>query len=231
MPNTNVTNLAEEVADLLRHDNLDSRILQWIQLTWNDLCQRFVSDLTTDFTSVTIATGSTATLSSNVGTMRAVIAVDTGGTLYIPTEITGVDYSRVTLQDSASVGSPRFWTIEMTGAGTQQLKVWPPVASSTVFTLLWAGNPRTTDLAGTDYLKLPYWAEHVIIWGAAAYGSLALDRTLYPIFMGEFERLLQDLVGMNVYRPDTVPVLRSVAGPYAGTPRMAVPPRIPETIG
>jgi hypothetical protein len=120
--------------------------------------------------------------------------------------------------------------MEMLGS-TYTLNVWPATASNTVVTVLWSGNSINTELVvGTGYLPLPYHFEHVLIWGASALAAAGLDPTMYPVFQGEYETGLQDLIWIMNLRPDSQPTLRSITGLYAGSPRMSAPPRIPDTI-
>lgn len=231
MNQTTVANLAEEVALLLRHDNLDNRINQWLALAFNDIASRKPDPLFSSVTTATIAASATSvTITDQVGTPRAAMAVDTNGVLYIPTQLAPTDYGRISTSEStAPPGNPRYWLIEKSGA-TMKLKVWPSAATETYYTIIWSGNPVTSELAGTDYLNIPYWAESVVIWHAAAIGAAIVRPDLAPLFTGEAEQLIQDMYWIIGLKPDSVPILREISSPYGQSPRMAVPPRLPETI-
>jgi len=228
-----VESIANEVADLLRHDNLDVRIYQWIGLAYNDIVQRSPLELFCTYTELTVDSGeyvSNAAIPDQIGTPVAAIFMN-ASKVYMARYVTPADYNRITSTGAeVPVGVvPLFWTIKNDGA-TYTLFITPPASGDTVVTLVWGGNYLDTPPTNTSILNLPYHFEHVLIWGAAAIGASILRTPMFPVYEGEYGQAFDEMISLVGYRPDAVPVLRSIKGPYAGTPKLQAPPRFPQNI-
>ena len=228
---SSVGTLAQEVATLLGFDNIDARIYQWIGMVYNDVLQREPADLFYTKSVDTIATGADSTeLGEQVGTPVAAIFTN-DDKVYFAMYITENDFDRK-IATGATVASstiPLYWTIRNDGS-TQKIYINPPASGETTVTLLWLGNYLATPPSSGDYLSIPYHFEHVIVWGAAALGAQVLRMNSYALFASEFEEHLMELHQLMGYKPSSVPVMRSVTGPYTGTHRFMAGPRFPQNI-
>lgn len=232
---TQVANLVDEVADLLRHDNVDARILTWVNITLQDIMARAQTTLwykiaRVDFTANLGQVDFSAT-STRVANPICLVVVLAAGTTYVPRYLTQVDFSRLAhQQDGAALdfGSfPTHWSIgpsDTTAGGAtipetgtkQTLFLYPRNTAALAAYLFYTGPRSTTPLSGTGYLELPYHFEHVVVWGAATMGARVLRPNLYPAFKAEYEQALDAMNTIMSYNPDSVPVLRSIRGPYLG---------------
>lgn len=238
---TVVSSLTEEVADLLRHDNFDTRIYTWLSLAYNDVLQRMPTTIALDTEVVSLASAEYVDLTigpQRIGNIVLLTLTDSSSNVYIPRYITPIDYERTA--HSVQGGSlhtstvPLAYTIQSSPEdtiGKARLYVYPLVSGTFQGTLFYSTNPLTDIAASTAYLsKIPYHFEHVVIWGATCYGARALRPELYQVYKAEYEQSLQDMTFILNYRPDSIPVLRSVGGPYSRSVRALAPPRFPDTI-
>lgn len=226
-----VEDLAGEVADLLRHDNLDTRLYQWLGMAFNDIVQRSPLELFCTYSQDIVATGEYSTaIGEHIGTPVAAIFVN-ADIVYMARYVTPADYNRITSTGAeiAAATIPLFWTVKNDGS-TYKLFITPPASGATTVTLVWAGNYLDTPPTNTSILGFPYHFEHVLIWGAAAIGASILRTPAFPIYEAEYGQAFDEMLSLIGYRPDAVPVLRSIKGPYAGTPKLNAPPRFPQTI-
>jgi len=227
-----VSALAEEVADTLRHDNLDTRIHQWIGLAFNDMVDRSPIELFQEATVVTVADGdSSVAFTTDITTPMGATFVDANSKLYVASYVSSTDFSRLTAIGAAITAStmPLYWTIKQDGT-TQKLFISPPASGAIVATVFWAGKYLSTSPGGSDKLDLPYHFEHVLVWGAAALGAMAVRPSLHPLFQAEYEQALGDMQQIVSYHPDATPVRRSITGVHAGSRKMQAPPRFPQNI-
>jgi len=233
--NSDVGTLADEVADLLRHDNLDQRINTWITAVYLDIAGKApLSLFLRKAGTYTIPAGTeTVALSSITSASNPVALLVTNGNgakLVAPRYVTFIDFSRMAhdMQGGAALQQahdPIIWSIgpgvdETLGKGA--LYIAPATVQECYAELFYIGpTHHTTPLASNKYVALPYHFEHVLVWGAAAIGAKTLRPELYTLFRGEYEQALSEMNSIMSYKPDGVPVLRSVQGPYGGTPKMA----------
>lgn len=236
MAASTVTSLTQEVADLLRHDNLDSRILTWLALAYQDICTRVPTWLFHRYTSKPMTTKyyrSTTTVVNFDGEPLGAIWHDgTTDAIRFLEYVTEHDYRRMThdLNGTAFTAipneDPKVWTII-----DQYIYVYPWTATGGYVTYFYATNglatqPRTS----TERMVLPYHWEHVLVWGAAAFGIRALRPELYPIYAGEYEEALNHMISLLNYKPDSTPALRSITGPFGSFRGRVNFPRIPDNI-
>lgn len=232
--------LANEVADLLGHDNIDRRILEWLTLTYNDMVVRIPCNLfyeTADAVSFSAASSADlgAAVEARFGSPVLCVFKVADGTIYTPRYTTPQDFDRIekeqqgTALDSGSI--PLVWTVgpTVTLTGRRALRVYPQVTATAW--LWYTGVNEDDELTGTEYFRLPYHWEHVLIWGTAAFGARMLRPSLAPLFSAEYEEGINKLALMVNSRPDAVPVLQSIVGPYEGTPILPQAARFPNTIG
>jgi len=235
---TNVNGLVEEVADLLRHDNLDTRINTWITSTYNEMITRAPMDVFLKNITLTYVANSESiaiTTLADVGTPVYLICKETNGhTVYIPRYVTMQDFGRYSHATGGNAQAtstvPLVWSIGPDDAGLQgkyAVHIYPKCSVGLVLNLFYTANRETAPVAGDGYLDLPYHFEHILIWGAVAKGLKALRPGLYPAAKAEYEEGLQDMLMILNYHPDEVPILRQLNGPYAGSIRGFVPPRYP----
>jgi len=214
--------LAVEVAALLRQDNISSLIYAWLGFTYADMAQRVPLELFHQYEEVTIADGeSSAELTSMPGTMVACTFVN-AGKLYLARQVPPTDFDRITKVGSTIYGAtaPQVWTLANDEDGDFRIFISPQASGDTVATLLYSGDYELTVTGGT-ILELPYHCEHALVWGAAALGALAVRPPLYQAYRAEYEEALADLQQTLSYHPDSVPLMRSITGPYTGTPRLS----------
>lgn len=230
-----VSTMAEEVAALLRHDNIDARIYSWIGMAYADLLQRLPLEFFQEMVTETIL-DTTAnipfTTQDAVGTPMAMMVQNATYYLRVPQYVSPADYSRITV-DSEDADSPqtRLWTIMQDATPEDAIYIWPPAAGN-IFVFLFHIAPGLTAVpGGADYLpNIPYHFEDVIIWGAAALGASVLRTQAYPIYQQEYEEAILSMASILGYKPDAAPVFRSITGPYAGTVPMNTGARYPETV-
>lgn len=229
---TLVSNLAQEVASLLRHDNVDPRIYEWLGLGWNALVQRCPLSCLAQLTNLTISSGtSSVTVSDNLGTPLGVVFRNATAVVCLPAQLTSMDFNRL----KASSGSladatvPLAWTLQNQGT-TMKLEILPGASGDIQATILWSGLYSADVPVGTDLFDLPYHWEHVWIWQAAAIGATVLRQPMAPYISREAEDSLQEFLLQMGYAPDATPVLRQVGGVYAGTGRLRRLPQVPDTI-
>lgn len=242
-----VSALVEEVADLLRHDNMDTRIITFLRMAYNDMLTRMpvwrfygVSNV------MTISAGETDALAGggriDFTDPVVCLAFDNSGILRLPRYLPLTEFRRTAHYndgDAAATGSiPLIWTIgpanrttNSATAGRANLYIWPsPSAGSFTFYLIGRKQRETTDKALSSRYPLPYHMETALVWGAAYFGAKALRPELASLFMTEYEQAIRNLTWILTYKPDATPVLREVGSPYARSSRMATMPRIPNNI-
>lgn len=216
-PTTLVSNLVVEVCNILKLDNVDPRVHEWVGMAYNDLCQRAPCHIFHNVAEVTVASGATSvTLSDEVGMMVAAIFRN-NGICYMAQYVTPGDYSRLVSTGSTATAStvPLYWTVEKV-ATTQKLEVYPTTSGDTAVTLIWSGNYEATPPSGSSLLKLPYHFEGALVWGAAALGALLMRPELYAICQAEYEEAIQDMLFVLSYYPDTEATMRSIGTPFVG---------------
>lgn len=240
-PLSTVGELVEEVATLLNRDNIDSRIMVWISMVYNDLAQRAASELFYNYTVVAV-TGEEVEVTSfgNSLTIPVALIYKTGTHLiYTPQYVTFQDYGRIAKSTegvATTTGAyPRYWTIRQEALDNEGVSdnahvyLWPAPSSGTIH-LVTMGQTITTPKASGDYLFLPYHFEHVVVWGAYAYGCKAIRPECYQAAVAEYEQALDNMLKIMGYRVDSTPVLRHSFGRYAGTSKMQSWPRFPTSI-
>jgi hypothetical protein len=232
-----VGQIAEEVAGLLRHDNIDARVYAWIGMAYADVLQRLPLDYFQEFLQEAVAaTAATDELTTdeNVGTpMACVMQATTGSLLYLPTWVTPAEYSRITITDSVEGDStiPRVWTIMKNSSDNDAVFIYPPSSGGHAVYLFHIPPGLSAVPATADYLPMiPYHFEDVIIWGAAMFGAQIIRSAATQVYVAEYEEALQDLGMILSYHPDSTPVHRSIDGAYEGTPRMRNMAQFPQTI-
>jgi hypothetical protein len=215
------SDLATQVAGLLRQDNINNQIYTWLGMTYADMAQRVPFELFHRHEEVTVLdTTSSIAITAMVGTMMAAIFVN-GGKLYLARQVPLTDFDRITRVGAAwsTTDCPLIWAIGNDTDGTFKLFIHPAAAGDTTVTLLYSGDYETA-ITGATILELPYHHEHALIWGTAELGALMVRPPLAQAFRAEYEEALQDIQQTLGYHPDAVPILRSVTGPYTGTPKM-----------
>jgi hypothetical protein len=230
---TLVSALAEEVADLLRHDNLDTRIYEWIGLAFNEMVQRTPLSLFYKMETATIASGaSSVDLVGLPGVLTMAVFRGADDRIYLPQQLSPTDFRRLKASSGtvANATVPLAWTLVSDGTEENRILVFPGMGQDVFITLLSLSQHMESVPVGTDFLHLPYHFEHVVIWGAAALGAEALRTQASSVFFNEFENSLQEMTVMMAYAPDATPALRSLNGAYAGTGRLKTMPRVPDTI-
>jgi hypothetical protein len=139
-------------------------------------------------------------------------------------------------QSVATAAGVEIWTLgpdwqSVYGAnndpGKTLLYIWPSCSTTLRGILYYTGSLNQERLEQEEYTVLPYHWEHVLVWGAAAMGAKFLRPELYPLYLSEYEQGLKDMQLMLTYWPDSVPTMRGINGPYANSPRMMAPPRLP----
>ncbi len=228
---SSVSDMAQEVATLLGFDNIDSRIYQWLGMTYNEILQRQPVDLFYTCNKYTVANERhSIALPENIGTPTAAI-FSNDDTVYAAQYVSENDFDRKVATGAVMPQStiPRYWTIRKY-ASTQSFCIYPMADGATDVYLIWLGNYLTAPPVAADYLSIPYHYEHILIWGAAAQGSQVLRLNSYAFFTSEFEEMLNELYQLQGYKPSSTPVRKSITGPYEGTHRMAGAPRFPQNI-
>lgn len=235
VPST-VDALADEVGDLLRHDNLDSRIDQWLAMTFVDMTTRLSTWRFARFEAINFTDtnfGSTLSTPKLIGDVLGFYVIDANSKWYFPRYVSYNDwknfmYDREGTATTAVVGTPLLWTFS---PARDNIYIYPSSNGASVGYIHYMSTDILGEISdGTQCFKLPYHWEHCLVWGAASIGIKSLRPHLYPLFLGEYEQALENLQHIVTYRPDSVPTLRSVTGVYGGTPKMQVPPRLPRTI-
>lgn len=244
---TTVGNLVEEVADLLRHDNLDIRINTWIISAYNDVLHRVASPLFSSRVLQATASGEETDLTIPEGgqvstPVLGVFLQASTGSIFCPKFVTPIDFNRLAHTQSGTAQpqwyEPLAYTLAPTLSdtiGRVRLLVYPKPAVSYHVTLIFPHKHLYNDSPlmpadSTGFLNIPYHFEHVLVWGAAAFGAKVLRRELYPLYKAEYEKALQNMTWIMYYKPDLIPRLRSAAGPYYDTYKVQNAPRIPDTI-
>jgi hypothetical protein len=249
-----ISEIVREAADLLRHDSLDTRLQDWVSMTANDMSQRvkgwrFYSyeAFAYDYSNPPIApTGGLVSSVSNPILLQLTTA--TGAVQnhcpeyvsfnqyramvppYVGSATTGV--TAVTDVKIWTIG-PAWWTqgtlggASPTTAGKSYVMIYPKCMSLLNCVLFFEGLPYSDTANLVDYSSLPYHWEHVLVWGTAALGAKFLRPELYPLYLSEYEQGLKDMQLTLSYWPDSVPTMRGINGPYANSPRMMAPPRLP----
>jgi len=230
-----VSTIAEEVAALLRHDNIDARIYSWIGMTYADVLQRLPLEFFQELVTETVATGTAVvpfTVQDTMGTPMAVILKNATHYLYVPHYVSPGDYSRVTVDSSEADSTvPRLWTIMQDATPEDAFFIWPGASGEMTAYVFHIAPGLTAVPAGGDYLpNIPYHFEDVIIWGAAALGASILRTQAYPVYQQEYEEALLAMGSILGYKPDATPTFRSITGPYADAAAMQTGARFPETI-
>jgi hypothetical protein len=245
MPNarTTVNDLAQEVADILRQDNVDRRILQWIGLAYNRLVNKAAIRLFYDTLTKTITSGNasatlTDTEEAGLGSPVALIVKNAANFIYCPQFLTPADFARMTQErggaSATSSTVPQYWTIKESSGdpGKSTIHIYPEASGGTFnLTLLYTGRSLDDAPAGTDTLFLPYHFEEAIIWGAAEFGSKLLFPSRTQLYAQEAEEAALRLYSIMNYSPDANPHLKSVTGEYGGTRHMNRGARFPTNIG
>jgi hypothetical protein len=244
MAATVVSTLVEEVADLLRHDNLDSRILTWMTMTFNDMVNRMNCWRFNTFETVT-CTGAANTeafaLTKALGDPIAMIFQDKNGKLQIPQYRTWRDFTKYSHRSSqVTADVPEIWSIGPSpryaavgdAVGKAYLYFYPILSTGTNYaTLISSKTTLTGDQGTTNFLEIPFHMEHCLVWGSAWVGSRLIRPQLAQLYQTEYEQALRNISLMLNYHPDSVPVRRSITGPYTGSVRLNTMPRIPEHLG
>lgn len=231
---SSVSAIAEEVAALLRHNNIDTRIYGWIAMAYADVIQRLPLDFFQEMVTETIDTGTATepfTTQDTVGTPMALVIKNATHYLYVPQYVTPADYSRITVDSSdADATVPRVWTIMQNATPADALFIWPGASGAFSAHLFHIAPGLTSVPAGGDYLpNIPYHFEDVIIWGAAAIGATLLRTASAPIYQQEYEEAILSMASILGYKPDATPVFQSITGAYAGALQSGA--KFPETIG
>lgn len=230
-----ISAIAEEVAAILRHDNIDARLYAWIGMAYGDVLQRlpleFFQEMVTETISDT-AFSEAFTTQDTVGTSMAFVVKNSSHYLYVPQYVSPADYSRATVDSSEADSTvPRIWTVQQDSTPEDAIHIWPPASGAMTAYLFHIAPGLTAVPAGSDYLpNIPYHFEDVIIWGAAAIGATILRTQAYNIYAQEYEEAILSMASILGYKPDATPVFRSITGPYAGTAVMNAGARFPETI-
>jgi hypothetical protein len=235
-----VSVLADEVADLIRHDNIDTRILDWVAMTYNDITTRCKCWLFTQTGNGSVASqGSQVISMANIGNPISVIMVDpSNSTLYFPKlipfgELRRFSHNTATLTE----GKPTHCAfgpgdrVASSSSGKSHLWIYPATdAANWVAQVIYWTDHLTDTVTGAETLGLPVHFEHVLVWGAAARAASILRPELYPIYQQEYESALANMKMIMTYKPDLVPYMRAVSGPYAQSSRMNTMPRFPSNI-
>jgi hypothetical protein len=223
---TTVGDLAEEVADILRHDNLDPRIYEWIGLSYAEVQRRAPLEMFRTVVSGSFLTGASRdNYTGGVGSALnpiACIFVSASDIVAVAQYVTPLDYHRLVATGASlpTSATPSHWTVTHDALG-DAVRVYPAASGALRYTLIFPGLAGAeTPPGSSSYLNLPYHFEHVIVWGAAAIGAEMVRPAMVPVFHAEFEEALNDMLGMMGYHPSAVPVLRSVTSPYGGTGRL-----------
>jgi hypothetical protein len=231
-----VSSLSTEVGVLLRHDNFDPRIYEWLSLALQDIKVRAPVDLFFEMLSGTILDTTFAGVLSEDITYPVALVVwrSSDYAMYSPKYVSPSDYDRVFSGsgDPITANVPLIWTIKnISTAGSTSQALWVyPGRSGTADYRLFHINTTASVPTAAEYLNIPYHFEHLVIFGAAAIGAAALQLPTAPIFDAEYEQALQDFKMINTYRPSSFPLLRSISGPYAGTQRVPAIARFPANI-
>lgn len=230
-----ISAIGDEVALVLRHDNLDSRIYQWIGMAYGDMLQRFPIEFFQELVTETIADTDTSeafTTQDTIGTPMAVVIKDASNYLWMPQYRSPIDYSRMIAGSTdADSTKPNVWTIMQDATPEDAFFIWPGASGALLAHIFHMAPGLASPPVGTDYLaNIPYHFEDVVIWGAAMFGAFILRKEIYPIYQQEYEEAILGLGAILGYKPDATPVFRSINGPYAGTVPMNVGARFPETI-
>lgn len=242
---TVVSGLVEEVIDLVRHDNIDVRALDWLAMAYNDMVTRVPLWRFVDQQQVEITAGKEqAQVASARGyhLMGAIFTRTADGVVYTPRYVSPVEFrntahyreggnlltSDIPLMYSIGFGSRMDG--EGSTAGNNFISVYPAALSGYIVTVLGSGRAQHEPPAWGAYMQLPYHFEHCLVWGAAAIGIKAVRPPAYPIFAAEYEQALSELQATLLYKPDGTPSYRSIMGPYAGGPQLKAGPRLPRTI-
>jgi hypothetical protein len=252
MSSTLAPTLAEEVADLIRHDNLDTRILTWLRMAFNDMVSRmpvwrFNYPNMTAFgvtgTSGGVESGGLDLTSLDYQDVVVGLVSANSGTLYVPRYVPWGHF-RSQYHNRASAAPvtgvyPEVWSIgpdsryqaSTLATGRTKIYVWPVPATgaSFQFTVYSRRAGYSTDVTTSRY-PLPYHMEHALVWGAAYFAAKALRPQLAQVFMAEYEQAVQNLSWILTYKPDATPVMRSNRGVYDGSSRLSTIPRIPTNI-
>jgi hypothetical protein len=237
---TQIAAMAEEVATLLRHSNLDVRIYTWLSMAYDDLVSRSPQLLSTAgsiFSMNDAAVTNPTPMSPNrVDNPIGLIYLD--GTNYywfIPEYVPFPDMQRMWSGSYAGASAaaeiatgPRYWSWgpEIGDTTTNYGAIWfyPTRSVVGIFYVIQnlKGIAGAMPSVGQTFI-LPYAFENALIWGAAAIGAGALRPSLYPLYQGEYESAAKSLLDILSYGPDATPVMRSSSGPYAGSSRLMPP--------
>lgn len=237
---TTAANLADEVAELLRHSNIDRRILDWLGTTFNDIVVRCgPCHLFTDWIEA-LAIGSntkeeplTADQEAALGSPILAIFVGNSNKLYTPEYRTPQDFDKLEKEVGGSAPTsgtiPLYWTISETAVadGRRALRWFPETTGAYTAWIAHTGRYLDDSPTGSSFFFLPYHWEHLLIWGAAAQGAAIVRPELADGFQMEYELALASFQRLMDETPDSQPVLKAVGGPYSGTSMMR---RLPETI-
>jgi len=225
-----LSQLSQEVGTLLRHDNLDVRIHQWLKMAYRDMVTRAsLWRFCTLSSAITVSTAGLFDLSTAPGCdILGLVFVSSAGDNACPKYLQPTDFNRIIhSREGSSVpsGTPLVWTRQ--GADGRMYPA-PSIAGNAY--VLYSPNSVDLPTQSTHRFQVPYHWENALIWGAAAIGAKSLIPQLYPLFQGEYEEAIQKMVSMLTYRPDSTSVMRSVVSPYGGTVtgrRFRLPDEVP----
>ncbi len=241
--------LVTDVSNILRRANLDSRILDWIGMAYNDATSRYPTYVTVQQGAGTIAASnlSGAWLGGyNLSNPIVAIFVDSDSKYYFPNYVPMTDFSvyrrDMDMASPVSGSPPVVWsygpaprvntTLGNSFGGSGYLYVYPaaPTGGYTVY-ILYHGQTVDGPPTPTTVLKWPSHFDDVLVWGAAYYGAMVVNRQIVGICKEMYEQALRRMALILTYKPDALPQKRSaVDNPYMGitVPQMA---RFPDTLG
>lgn len=244
-----VSVLVDEVADLLRHDNLDTRVQTWLRMAFNDMASRMPVWRFFEWAhtaAISLGTLGYATLPTNGGSEGVdpvgAIVFDNTGKIWTPRYVPYLEMRRwnrnLSLDALPTGDGPLVWTIgpypkegTSTDAGRNNV-FWYPVSSAATWymSLLGRINREPTDLALTTRYRVPYHMEHALVWGASYFGAKFLRPQIAEVYLAEYEQAIRNLTWVLTFKPDATPIMRSLGAPYEGTSRLSTMPRIPSNI-
>lgn len=234
-----VSQVVSEVADLLRHDNLDVRVQDWVSMAWDDMIQRVGGWRFHKATSVIQITTGTykAALTSDIGDpVLLILYNDSTFSMQTPEYVSLNRFRSLSRNEViAAAATIRQWTLGpdpwdaagVSGIGKSNVLIFPATNANIWAQVIYTNPTQVEKTSLTATTELPYHWEHVLIWGASSLGAKFLRPDLYPLYLSEYEQGIRDMQLMLSYWPDSIPQLRNIQGPYAKTPRMMAPPRVP----
>lgn len=240
-----VSTLVTDVANILRRDNLDLRILDWIGMAYNDAVTRYPSWISNQYGAATITSsgqygawlGGYALSNPLVG-----VFVDSNSVFYTPKLVPMTDFG--TYSHSVNGGSfatgttPVLWSYgppsreAALSAGSEVVTyVYPVNPSSDYFVqVVYQGQYLSAAPAMTDQIRWPAHFDHVLVWGAAYFGAMMVKREIAPIAMSKYESSLRSMATLLSYKPDATPQKREVVSSAYEGGSVYPGARFPDTI-